>query len=97
MRRAQNHSHDPAQTELVGSLGQRAPHPFRLRAGDVIRFNGRLGRVIRVNECAAAILMNRPVREFKPKVLRGRFHSRELLRDCLRRVISMFGGLLIPI
>ena len=67
MRRAQNHSHDPAQTELVGIIWQRTPHPFRLHAGDVIRFNGRLCRVLRVNDCAAVILMNRPVREFKTR------------------------------
>jgi len=42
-------------------------YPFRLRAGDVLRFNDRLCRVIRVNECAAVVLMNRPVREFKTR------------------------------
>ena len=58
---------DPAQTEMVGILWQQARHPFRLHAGDVIRFNGRLCRVLRVNDCAAVILMNRPVREFKTR------------------------------
>jgi hypothetical protein len=32
-------------------------HPFRLHAGDVIR----------VNECAAVIIMNRPVRVFQTR------------------------------
>lgn len=39
-------------------------HPYRLRANDIIRFNGRLGLVLRVNDCAAVILMNRPPRQF---------------------------------
>ncbi len=58
---------DPAQAEFVGILWQPLAHPFRLRAGDVIRFDHRLCRVVRVNECAAVILMNRPVREFKTR------------------------------
>jgi hypothetical protein len=39
-------------------------HPFRLRVNDMIRMNGRLGRVIRVTECAAVVLLNRPARRF---------------------------------
>ena len=42
----------------------------RARVGrtiDVIRVEKRLCRVIRVNECAAVILMNRPVRDFKTR------------------------------
>jgi len=64
MKRAkQNHS--PAgQAELFGVVWRPFKNPFRLRAGDVIRFDGRLCLVIRVNECAAVILMNRPLREF---------------------------------
>lgn len=58
---------DPAQTELVGLIWQPLPHRFRLHAGDVIRFNGRLCLVLRVNECAAVVLMNRPTREFKTR------------------------------
>jgi len=58
---------DPAQAELVGILWQPLVYPFRLHAGDVIRFDGRLCRVVRVNECAAIILMNRPTREFKTR------------------------------
>jgi len=58
-----NHSH-PGQTELFGVIWRRFQPPFRLHAGDVIRIDGRLCRVLRVNECAAVILMNRPPREF---------------------------------
>ena len=58
---------DPNQTEFFGIIWQPVHHPFRLRAGDVIRFQGRLCRVIRVNECAAVIIMNRPVRDFKTR------------------------------
>jgi hypothetical protein len=57
---------DPNQTEF-GIIWQLSSHPFRLRAGDVIRFNNRLCRVIRVNECAAVVIMNRPVRDFKTR------------------------------
>ncbi len=59
--------HDPAQAEFVGILWQPLSHPFRLRAGDVIRTGGRLCRVIRVNECAAVVIMNRPIRDFKTR------------------------------
>jgi hypothetical protein len=54
------------QAELFGLLLQQR-HPFRLRANDVIRVDGKLCWVIRVNECAAAVLMNRPVREFSTR------------------------------
>jgi len=50
-----------------GLLWEPARYPFRLRAGDVIHYAGRLCRVIRVNECAAVVLMNRPVRQFKTR------------------------------
>jgi hypothetical protein len=53
---------NPNQTEFVGIVWQ--PYPFRLRAGDVFRFENRLCRVLRVNESAAVVMMNRPVREF---------------------------------
>jgi hypothetical protein len=45
------------------------PHefPFRLRAGDVFRFDGRLCRVVRVNYSSAVVTMNRPVRDFKTR------------------------------
>ena len=51
------------QPELFGVIF-RQPHPFRLRAKDVIRIGDRLGRIIRVTESAAVVVMNRPAREF---------------------------------
>ena len=57
---------DPNQTEF-GIIWQPSSHPFRLRAGDVIRFNDRLCLAVRVNECAAVVIMNRPVRNFKTR------------------------------
>ena len=58
--------HDPNQWEF-GIIWQLAEHPFRLRAGDVIRFNNRLCRVIRVNDCAAVVIMNQSIRDFKTR------------------------------
>ncbi|MGO8696998.1 MAG: hypothetical protein ACLQVY_04685 [Limisphaerales bacterium] len=60
-------SNDPRQTELVGLIWRPLRYPFRLRAGDVIRCNDRLCRVIRVNECAAVVIMNQPVRDFRTR------------------------------
>lgn len=57
---------DPNQADF-GLLWQPSEHPFRLRAGDVIRYDGRLCRVVRVTECAAVVLMSRPVRDFKTR------------------------------
>lgn len=57
---------DPNQTEF-GLIWQPLAHPFRLRAGDVIRYENRLCRVVRVTECAAVVIMNRPVRNFKTR------------------------------
>jgi hypothetical protein len=54
------------QGELFGLVLQRR-HPFRLRANDVIRIDGKLCRIIRVNECAAVVLMNRGMREFSTR------------------------------
>jgi hypothetical protein len=62
----QRNGHDPNQTEF-GIIWNLTPYPFRLRAGDVIRFNDRLARVIRVNDCSAVVIMNRPVRDFKTR------------------------------
>ena len=68
MKLARNHLlHDPAQAEFVAILWQPLQHPFRLHAGDVIRLDGRLCRVMRVNECAAVVTMNRPMRVFKTR------------------------------
>ena len=64
MKQAKGHFSDPRQGELVGFILQSVRRPFRLHAGDVIRYDGRICRVLRVNECAAVILMNRPTREF---------------------------------
>lgn len=66
--------HNPDQAEF-GIIWQLAAYPFRLRAGDVIRFNERLCRVIRVNECSAVVIMNQPVRDFKTRFDKPvRFH-----------------------
>ena len=39
-------------------------HPFRLRVNDWVRIDGKIGRVIRVTESAAVVLVKRPMREF---------------------------------
>jgi hypothetical protein len=57
---------DPNQIEF-GIIWQPHEFPFRLRAGDVFRFDGRLCRVVRVSECAAVVTMNRSVRDFKTR------------------------------
>jgi hypothetical protein len=56
----------PRQGELFGIFWQ-SPPPFRLRVNDVIRYDGRLGRIIRVTDCAAVVLMRRSRREFKTR------------------------------
>jgi len=58
---------DPEQGELVGLLWEPSQYPFRLRANDIIRFEGRLCLVLRVTESAAVVLMNRPIRDFKTR------------------------------
>jgi len=55
---------NPAQTELFALIWRPFSHPFRLRAGDVIRMNNRLCRVVRVNASAAVVIMNQPARVF---------------------------------
>lgn len=57
---------DPNQREF-GIIWSPLHHPFRLRAGDVIRIDDRLCHVVRVNECAAVVIMNRPFRVFKTR------------------------------
>jgi hypothetical protein len=65
---------DPDQSEF-GIIWRLPVYPFKLRAGDVIRLHDRLCRVIRVNECAAVVIMNRPVRDFKTRFDKPvRFH-----------------------
>ena len=67
MKHARIYFNDPAQAEFVGIIWQPLQHPFRLHAGDVIRLGGRLCRVVRVNQCAAVVLTNRPIRDFKTR------------------------------
>jgi hypothetical protein len=55
---------DPMQGELLTDHVDRTQHPFRLQAGDVIQYDGKLCRVLRVNDCAAVLVMNRPMRRF---------------------------------
>ena len=57
------------QAELLGLEWRTSPQrPFRLRVNDVVRFSdGKVGLVIRVSECSAVVLMNRPRREFKTR------------------------------
>lgn len=58
--------------EFFAIIWQAVSSPkFRLRAGDVIRIDGKLCRVVRVNECAAVVLMNR-----QPRVFTTRFDRR---------------------
>jgi hypothetical protein len=52
------------QAELFGLVWRPYQARFRLRVNDVIRIGDRLGRVIRVNECAAVVLINQPARQF---------------------------------
>jgi hypothetical protein len=66
LRHKQRNVVDPNQREF-GIIWQVAEYPFRLRAGDVIRFDGRLCRVLRVNYSCAVVIMNRPVRDFKTR------------------------------
>ena len=67
MKTKKHVSDDLRQTQLVGLIWRPRQYPFRLRVGDVIRHDGRLCRVIGVNECAAVVIMNRPVRQFKTR------------------------------
>ena len=55
------------QGELFSIVWHPRRHSSRLRVNDIIRVDGRLGRVIRVNECAAVILINQPARAFKTR------------------------------
>lgn len=66
MKKKPRNVHDPNQTEF-GILWQVAEYPFKLRAGDVFRFDNRLCRVVRVNYSCAVVVMNQPVRSFKTR------------------------------
>lgn len=59
--------HPSKQAEFFGLVWPPWPRSLRLRVNDVIRIDGKLGRVIRVSECAAVVVMNRPPREFKTR------------------------------
>ena len=59
---------DPRQSDIVGLVWFTGPpRAHGLTPGDVIKFDRRLCRVIRVNDCAAVVLMNRPVKQFKTR------------------------------
>jgi len=60
-------SNIPEQGELFALIWRPVRHPLRLRPNDVIRIDGRLCRVIRVTDCAAVVLMNRPARVFSTR------------------------------
>lgn len=56
------------QSDLVGLVWfSGPPRAHRLTPGDVIKFDGRLCRVLRVNDCAALVAVNRPPRVFKTR------------------------------
>ena len=57
----------PEQAELFGLIWRPFQHRFRLRVNDLLRIDGHLCRVIRVNDCAAVLLMNRPRRVFSTR------------------------------
>ena len=61
-----HNGHDPNQTEF-GIIWQPFEYPFKLRAGDIFRFNDRLCRVLRVNYSSAVVIMNLPLRDFKTR------------------------------
>ena len=63
LRRKERDAVDRNQREF-GIIWELGEYPFRLRAGDVFRFEGRLCRVVRVNESCALVVMNKPVRVF---------------------------------
>lgn len=57
---------DPNQSEF-GIIWELEEYPFRLMAGDIFLFDGKLCRVVRVNYSSAMVIMNQPVREFKTR------------------------------
>lgn len=68
MKRTKRIPSDKHQTEFFGIVWlTSATHPYRLRAGDFIRYEGKLARIVRVNDCAATVIMNRPVRQFETR------------------------------
>ena len=68
MRHTKRIPTDRNQTEFFGIVWLTSEtHPHRLRAGDVIRYDGKLARIVRVNDCAAIVVMSRPVRQFETR------------------------------
>lgn len=52
------------QTAPLALISKPRYHPFRLHVNDIVRIDGKMGRVIRVTESAAVVSVNRPPREF---------------------------------
>lgn len=77
MKRIKRNLSDPAQAEMFAVIWlSELTRPFLLHAGDVIRVEGKLGRVIRVNECVAVVIVNRPARKFTTRFDKQvRFHQ----------------------
>jgi hypothetical protein len=68
MRHTKRILNDKNQPEFFGIVWLTSEtHPHRLRAGDVIRYAGKLARIVRVNDCAAVVVMNRPARQFETR------------------------------
>ena len=68
MKRSKNRLNCKDQTEFFGIIWLTSEtHPHRLRAGDVIRYDGKLARIVRVNDSNAVVVMNRPVRQFETR------------------------------
>jgi len=57
-------SGNPVQDGLLPLGFKPCQHPFRLRVNDCVRLDGKLGRVIRVTESAAVVLVQQAHREF---------------------------------
>ena len=66
MSRRKHFRHDPAQFRLLPDWKpiSKLTHPYRLRAGDFILFEGKPCPVLSVGDCAAVICVNRPAKEF---------------------------------
>lgn len=60
-----NGTRNPNQEEF-GIICELSEYPFKLRAGDVFKFNERLCRVLQVNYSSAIVIMNRRCGSSKP-------------------------------
>lgn len=58
---------NPDQGELFGIIWRPYQRCSRLHANDVIVLGGRLCLVLRVNDCAAVVLINQSARKFKTR------------------------------